>query len=456
VDHRFVNEIVRVDWHVRCTKPAVMLSSLRPVVLLLLVCGCGSAGSDAVGTSSEALTVATGVDYSWARPSPSGLKADGYTFACRYLSNDTTGKNLSASEASALWAAGVDVVANWEDSATAALDGHAQGVSDATTADSQASSDGGPSTRPIYFSIDFDAESSDMASIEAYFEGVASVIGLSRTGAYGGYAAINDLFNSGKITFGWQTYAWSSGQWDSRAQLRQVQNGITAAGSADCCDEDQAVAADYGQWHFATPYAAQFVSQSFPYATTTMTMTAGQVIPSFIELKNVGSATWDGSTRIGTTEPRDRTSAFASSTWVAPNRPSQVTGSVAPGQSYKFTFDLEAPEKPGLYDEHFGVVQDGVAWFSDPGQGGPADSQLEVKIQVVASDAGVPDSGAHTGDVRTSGGALVHAVDVNVASGAGCDVGSRPDKGSLVSILMVFAALGRRRRAAIATAIKQR
>jgi hypothetical protein len=39
---------------------------------------------------------------------------------------------------------------------------------------------------------------------------------------------------------------------------------------------------------------------------------------------------------------------------------------------------------PGLYDEHFGVVQEGVAWFSDPGQGGPPDSDLEVKIQVVA------------------------------------------------------------------------
>ena len=192
-----------------------------------------------------------GVDYSWARPSPSGLKAGGYTFAARYLSYDTTGKNLSASEASALWAAGVDVVANWEDSATAALSGYAQGASDAAAASSQFSADGEPAGRPIYFSVDFDATPDDQTAINVYFDGVASVLGIARTGAYGGYDVIKGLFDAGKITWGWQTYAWSSGQWDPRAQVQQFQNGITAAGDSGCCDEDQAVAADYGQWHAA-------------------------------------------------------------------------------------------------------------------------------------------------------------------------------------------------------------
>src|SRR5205823_13073602 len=132
------------------------------------------------------------------------------------------------------------------------------------------------------------------------------------------------------------------------------------------------VLAAYG----ASPdYAASFVSQSFPVATTTMTMTEGQVIPSYIELKNVGAKTWDSNTRLGTTQSRDRVSKFADGTWVNDHRPSAVVGTVPPGSSYKFKFDLAAPEETGTFDEFFGVVQEGVAWFSDPGQGGPPDDE---------------------------------------------------------------------------------
>lgn len=141
----------------------------------------------------------------------------------------------------------------------------------------------------------------------------------------------------------------------------------------------QAVLNAYG----APPaYAAEFVSQSFPLASTTMSMVEGEVVPSYIELKNVGTKTWDSSTRIGTTQARDRQSVFANGTWVSPIRPAAVTGTVPPGGTYKFKFDLAAPSAPGTYDEHFGVVQEGVAWFGDPGQGGPADGNLEVKIAV--------------------------------------------------------------------------
>ena len=220
--------------------------ALAAVGLAVSVSACGgsSGRGESLAEQSEAVNTQNGVDYSWYRPSPSTLKADGYLFACRYLSHDTTGKNLSKSEADALIAAGIGVVDNWEDSATDALSGYNLGVSDAQTAQSQASADGAPSTRPIYFSVDFDATSGDMAAITAYFEGVASVIGVDRTGAYGGYYVVSQLFDAGKIKWGWQTYAWSGGQWDARAQLRQVQNGI-AGGQMDL---DQAVAADFGQW----------------------------------------------------------------------------------------------------------------------------------------------------------------------------------------------------------------
>ncbi len=216
---------------------------------LLATQGCGGAPSESTGSTTSAIGARMGVDYSWGRPSPSGLHADGYTFAARYLSWDTTGKNLSAGEAHDLEAAGVDVVANWENSGTAALDGYAQGVSDAKEAEAQAVADGMPAGRPIYFSVDFDAQPDQQGAINDYFDGVASVLGRSRTGAYGGYYLIGRLFDAGKITYGWQTYAWSYGQWDSRAQLRQTQNGVTIAGGS--CDIDEAVAGDFGQWGFA-------------------------------------------------------------------------------------------------------------------------------------------------------------------------------------------------------------
>ncbi len=208
---------------------------------------CGSPPDEHASASSAALVIAVGVDYSWARPDPTGLHNEGYAFAARYVSHDTSGKTITAGEADALWQAGVDVVVVWEDGAQNALGGYGQGVADAQAADALASAAGMPSGRPIYFAVDFDAQADQQGTIDAYFQGVASVIGLGRTGAYGGYGLIARSFDDGVITWGWQTYAWSYGSWDGRAQLRQVQNGITAAGDGDCCDRDEAQVHDYGQ-----------------------------------------------------------------------------------------------------------------------------------------------------------------------------------------------------------------
>ncbi len=197
-------------------------------------------------------------------------------------------------------------------------------------------------------------------------------------------------------------------------------------------------------------YGAQFVSQSFPLATTTLTMVEGQVIPSYIELKNTGNKSWDSNTRIGTTQPRDRTSAFADGTWLAPNRPSGVQGTVAPGATYKFTFDLAA-SKPGTYDEFFGVVEEGVAWFSDSGQGGPVDNDLEVKIVVLPK-------GADAGTTTDAGGAQpdgsVPETDAgsgwkSTSSGGGCSATSVPSSTPpWAALALAFAGVTVRRRRA--------
>lgn len=138
-------------------------------------------------------------------------------------------------------------------------------------------------------------------------------------------------------------------------------------------------------------------------------MYPGDMVVGTLELTNVGQTTWDASTRLGTTEPRDRASAFAGPDWIDVDRLDAVDGSVAPGDSYPFTFTLVAPDAPGDYVESFGVVQEGVTWFSDDGQLGPADDVLRIRIRVEAratlpaTDGGAPpppgnDAGPMGGD----------------------------------------------------------
>lgn len=187
-----------------------------------------------------------GVDYAWGRPGPAALKAAGAHFACRYLSHDTTGKNLTRAEADQLSKARIALVVVWESGAQRALSGHAAGAADARAALSQAQACGMPAGRPIYFAVDFDATAGQQATINAYLDGAASVLGRARVGLYAGYYVIKRAFDAHKITWGWQTYAWSGGHWDSRAQLQQYSNNHKIGGVG--LDYDRAMTSDYGQW----------------------------------------------------------------------------------------------------------------------------------------------------------------------------------------------------------------
>ena len=133
-------------------------------------------------------------------------------------------------------------------------------------------------------------------------------------------------------------------------------------------------------------YGATYVNQTFPLASTTIQLVSNETISGYFELQNTGALPWDANTMLGTTEPRDRPSAFADATWPAPNRAAAVVGEVAPGESYKFEVTMRAPSQPGVYSEYFGVLQEGVTWFSEPGQGGPADNLLQVKFEVRGAD----------------------------------------------------------------------
>lgn len=95
---------------------------------------------------------------------------------------------------------------------------------------------------------------------------------------------------------------------------------------------------------------------------------ANDVFSVTVAYRNDGLYNWNGNTRLGTSNPRDRASAFYNSAdWIGSNRPTAADGSTAPGTVGTFTFIARAPGAAGTYTESFELVQEGVAWFPDAG-----------------------------------------------------------------------------------------
>jgi hypothetical protein len=186
-----------------------------------------------------------GCDYAFATVPVPALTAAGVRFACRYLSTDPA-KNLTASERDALHAAGISIVLVWETTGTSPKSGHAAGLAEAKTARAQATVLGFPANLPIYYAVDFDPTTAQLAEVLDYLHGAADAEGAKdRVGVYGSYDVAEAAANAG-YAYLWQTYAWSSGQWASAAVIRQTLNGARIGG-ADV-DLDEATAGNYGQW----------------------------------------------------------------------------------------------------------------------------------------------------------------------------------------------------------------
>jgi lysozyme len=168
----------------------------------------------------------------------------------------------------------------------------------------------------------------------------------------------------------WPT--WTFFQYTDKASVSGISGGVDGDKFNGTLEDLQKLAGG------GADYAAQFVAQSWPFASMSFPMVPGQELDASIEMKNIGKKAWDSNTKLATTEARDRESAFAGTSWLSKNRLAAVTGSVPPGGTFKFTFKWHAPLMTGSYDEHFGLVQDGVDWFS-----APAENVIEAKIDVI-------------------------------------------------------------------------
>jgi lysozyme len=163
-------------------------------------------------------------------------------------------------------------------------------------------------------------------------------------------------------------------------------------------------------------FVAELVSLAYP-----TTMRAGEDGEVTLVVKNAGGRDWGAATQLGTTEPRDRESAFATAAWPSPTRPAAVTGTVTPGSEHSFTFPIRAPLTVGTYVEHFNLVEDQVAWFSDPGQGGPADDAIALSIRVVAPLGDPPET---TSAVGAGGAGASEPLGGGASDGATSSAGS--------------------------------
>jgi hypothetical protein len=118
-------------------------------------------------------------------------------------------------------------------------------------------------------------------------------------------------------------------------------------------------------------------------------------------------------TRLGTTDPRDRDSVLSAPDWIAANRLATVDAETKPGETGRFTFSLRGPmvSDAESLTEHFGLVQEGVAWFPDT---------ASLTVDVMITPAAVP--GSDPADSTEGGATPTAGAPGNVHSG--CSVGA--------------------------------
>jgi hypothetical protein len=188
-----------------------------------------------------------GVDYSAGVPSVASLKAAGVRFVARYLSPGARRKNLTRAEADQVRAGGIDVVTVYEDTVGDARGGRPAGRANATFAAQALDRLGAPPGAPCYFAVDYDAQGAALALAVDYVRGAADVLGVGRTGVYGGIRVVRACLDAGACRYAWQAAAWSGGAWEPRAHVQQHLGQVTIGGVT--CDRDFATQADYGQWN---------------------------------------------------------------------------------------------------------------------------------------------------------------------------------------------------------------
>lgn len=201
------------------------------------------------------------------------IRAAGYRGVVNYVSLSRPGSSFGAkpitrSYADSLIAAGLAIVSNYQygkPGGSAPSDftrGYTGGVADARTAWGLHTAAGGGQSAPIFFTIDEDINRDTWNHTALpWFRGINSVLGVQRTGVYGGvrvcqWAAADGVVGSSSTPgrrWLWQTKAWSGSQVHPAAVLYQrvvstASNPGPKVGGLEV-DVNDVLASDCGQWN---------------------------------------------------------------------------------------------------------------------------------------------------------------------------------------------------------------
>lgn len=202
-----------------------------------------------------------GLDFAGGIPSSAAIKAAGYRFVLRYLTDGGTelpGKLLTRTEYLDRQAHGIAVAVNFETTADRMLSGFEGGARDAQTATEAINLIGYPTDRPVFFSADYDFTPAEQPLVNAYLTGAASVIGKERVGLYADYYLVDRCLASGTACWFWQASAWSGGQIHPSAHILQhIQSDII---DDVWCDVNEALRLpDFGQYPQLVPHQEDLV-----------------------------------------------------------------------------------------------------------------------------------------------------------------------------------------------------
>jgi hypothetical protein len=167
------------------------------------------------------------------------LEKSNYDFVARYYNIIDQSKNLSLAEALHLSRAGIGIVAVWENGypIKASYFTYETGVHDGTNAYHIASQViGQPGGTPVYFAVDYDADSTDLDNILQYFKGIQVGFNavsknnpLYMIGVYGSGLVCNFMLSSKIATYSWlaQSIGWQDYHTFSNYNIKQSSGTTT-------------------------------------------------------------------------------------------------------------------------------------------------------------------------------------------------------------------------------------
>jgi hypothetical protein len=246
--------------------------ALRYATAVSALAGLGAAAAS-VGAPAAAAAAPTLIDFAMHQIPAQDIRAAGHSGVINYVSLSRPGSSFGAKPitrpyAQSLTAAGLAIVSNYQygkPGGTAPSDftrGFAGGVSDAHTAWQLHTAAGGGQSAPIFFTIDDDINRDTWNNVALqWFRGINSVLGVQRTGIYGGintcqWAAADGVIGNSRTSgrrWAWQTRSWSHGDVDPAAVLYQrvvstASNPGPVVGGQEV-DVSDILAQDCGQWH---------------------------------------------------------------------------------------------------------------------------------------------------------------------------------------------------------------